>query len=383
MRKGFKLLPMILVILMLTTTVFAEPIKVLVENKPLVLEVAPMVQDGRTLVPLRAIFEALGATVEWEPSTKTITGTQENKIIILQLDNKIASIDGVEVELDVPATAINGTTLVPVRFIAESLDAKVEWHNPTQTVLVNSTLEEVETYKVTRVVDGDTIIINFNGKEEKVRLIGMDTPESVHPDGTKNVAQGKIASEYTKTMLEDKEVSLEFDVQERDQYGRLLAYVYLDGVMVNRTLLKEGYAQIATFPPNVKYVAEFMELERVARENNMGLWNKNINTEIEEHKEEIKPEVKPEQPQKNINDSLVAYPGEDTRLTMIGTPGVQYNISVYYSSGASKAKGLEPKTADENGSVSWTWKVGSSTKLGQYKIVVSGDKTEEFILTVR
>lgn len=153
--------------------------------------------------------------------------------------------------------------------------------------------------------------------------------------------------------------------------------------MVNRTLLKEGYAQIATFPPNVKYVAEFMELERVARENNMGLWNKDISNEIEEKKEEIKPEVKSEQPQKNVNDSLVVYPGEDTRLTMIGTPGAQYNISVYYSSGASKAKGLEPKTADENGSVSWTWKVGSSTKSGQYKIVVSGDKTEEFILTVR
>ena len=128
-------------------------------------------------------------------------------------------------------------------------------------------------YEVVRVVDGDTIVINYNGKEEKVRLIGVDTPESVHPNKEKNNEYGTLASKYTKSKLEKKSVSLEFDVQERDKYGRLLAYVYLDGKMYNKTLLEDGYAQVATYPPNVKYVDDFLKIEKKAKENNAGLWS--------------------------------------------------------------------------------------------------------------
>lgn len=76
--------------------------------------------------------------------------------------------------------------------------------------------------KVISVVDGDTIKIIVNGKEEKLRLIGIDTPESVHLDKKKNTKEGKIASEYTKSRLEGRDIKVEFDVQERDKYGRLL-----------------------------------------------------------------------------------------------------------------------------------------------------------------
>ncbi len=129
-----------------------------------------------------------------------------------------------------------------------------------------------ETYEVLKVVDGDTIQIDFNGTKEKVRLIGIDTPESVHPDEAKNTENGKIASEYTKSILTGKRVKLELDVQERDKYGRILAYVYLDGQMVNKKLLADGYAQVATFPPNVKYVEEFKEIQKEAKEAKRGLW---------------------------------------------------------------------------------------------------------------
>ena len=112
-------------------------------------------------------------------------------------------------------------------------------------------------YTVTRVIDGDTIEVDYNGTIEKVRLIGVDTPESVHPDSSKNTEEGILASDYTKARLEGKRVELEFDVQQRDQYGRLLAYVWVDGVMYNKTLLEEGVANLATYPPNVKYVDEF------------------------------------------------------------------------------------------------------------------------------
>lgn len=126
-------------------------------------------------------------------------------------------------------------------------------------------------FEVLKVVDGDTIEINYNGNKEKVRLIGVDTPETVHP--TKEVqTYGKEASSFTKSQLTGKKITLEFDVQQRDKYGRLLAYVYLDGKMFNKTLLEEGYAQIATFPPNVKYVDEFKQIQAKAKEEKKGLW---------------------------------------------------------------------------------------------------------------
>lgn len=125
---------------------------------------------------------------------------------------------------------------------------------------------------VLRVVDGDTIKVDYNGGEETVRFIGIDTPESVHPDKEKNVPYGKIATAFTKDKLENKKVSLEFDVEERDRYGRLLAYVYLDDKMFNKTLLEEGHAMLATYPPNVKYVDDFTVLQEKAREEGKGLW---------------------------------------------------------------------------------------------------------------
>ncbi len=79
--------------------------------------------------------------------------------------------------------------MVPARFVAESLGAEVGWDNNTKSVLVNSDYPYGK-YKVIRVVDGDTIIVDYNGKEERVRLIGIDTPESVHPDATRNVEEG-------------------------------------------------------------------------------------------------------------------------------------------------------------------------------------------------
>lgn len=130
----------------------------------------------------------------------------------------------------------------------------------------------LEKYKVIRVVDGDTLVIEYNGKDEKVRLIGVDTPESVHPDETRNTVFGKEVSNYSKNKLEGNEIQIEFDVQERDKYGRLLCYVYIDGQMYNKLLLKEGLAKVATYPPNIKYVDEFVEIQKQARQDGKGMW---------------------------------------------------------------------------------------------------------------
>lgn len=121
------------------------------------------------------------------------------------------------------------------------------------------------------VVDGDTIKVLYHGEEVSVRLIGVDTPETVHP--TKAVqAYGQEASDFTKSKLTGKDVRLEFDVEKQDQYDRLLAYVWLGDSMFNEVLVAEGYAQVSTYPPNVKYVERFTAAQKTAREAGKGLW---------------------------------------------------------------------------------------------------------------
>ena len=121
---------------------------------------------------------------------------------------------------------------------------------------------------VKRVIDGDTLLLS---NRERVRLIGVDTPETKHPQ--KPVERfGKEAYLFTKRMVEDKEVRLEFDWQRRDKYGRLLAYVYLtDGAFLNAEIIKQGYGFAYTKYP-FKYLDEFRRYEKEAKENMRGLW---------------------------------------------------------------------------------------------------------------
>ena len=129
-------------------------------------------------------------------------------------------------------------------------------------------------YQCTRVIDGDTIVVKIADKEERVRLIGVDTPETVHPNKPVEYF-GKEASEFTKRMVEGKRVKLEYDWQRRDKYRRLLAYVYLeDGTFLNAEIIKQGYGfAYIRFP--FKYLDEFRKYEREARESNKGLWADN------------------------------------------------------------------------------------------------------------
>jgi len=131
-------------------------------------------------------------------------------------------------------------------------------------------------YKVVNVVDGDTLDVDLNGKTERLRLIGIDTPETVDP--RKEVqCFGTEASNKAKVVLGGKIVSLEADNTqgERDKYQRLLRYVYLeDGTSFNKLMIAEGYAHEYTYQSNpYKYQAAFKEAEKQARENKKGLWN--------------------------------------------------------------------------------------------------------------
>lgn len=129
---------------------------------------------------------------------------------------------------------------------------------------------ESESFLVARVVDGDTIELE-NG--QKVRYIGIDTPESVKP-GVSVQCFAKEASAFNKMLVEGKSVRLEHDVSDKDKYGRLLRFVYLeDGTFVNQVLVEEGYASVASFPPDISKQDVFRRAEQTARERNVGLWN--------------------------------------------------------------------------------------------------------------
>jgi len=131
-----------------------------------------------------------------------------------------------------------------------------------------STETNRQTVKVTRAIDGDTIEIEGG---QKVRYIGIDTPETVDP--RKSVqCFGKEASDKNKELVEGKDVELEKDVSETDKYGRLLRYVWIEDLLINEFLVQEGYAQSSTYPPDVKYQERFKEAERQAREEGKGLW---------------------------------------------------------------------------------------------------------------
>jgi len=182
-------------------------------------------------------------------------------------------VDGKQLDVS-PVTVIlkgevNGTSYVAARAVAEALGARVDWDGTNKRMIITSQASN-QLHKVVRIIDGDTFEIEGG---QKVRMIGIDTPESVHPDKLKNTEFGEAASNYTKKLLEGKNVSLVKDVSETDKYGRLLRYVYLeDGTFVNELLVREGYAKVATYPPDVKYAEVFIAAERYARENSKGLW---------------------------------------------------------------------------------------------------------------
>jgi micrococcal nuclease len=149
------------------------------------------------------------------------------------------------------------------------------------TIPTNFTLEDVlsesfegvpsentddQLFLVTKVIDGDTFQI---ASGEKVRLIGIDTPEST----IKKECFGKESSDYLKQLIDQKYVKLEKDISETDKFDRLLRYVYIDQLFVNKTLVENGYATIATYPPDVAHVETFLDSQRLAQENNLGLWN--------------------------------------------------------------------------------------------------------------
>jgi micrococcal nuclease len=130
---------------------------------------------------------------------------------------------------------------------------------------------ERATAYVSRVVDGDTVEVLLGGREEDLRYIGVDTPETVKPD-TPVQCFGPQASSFNHGLVEHRRVRLVFGVERRDVYGRLLAYVYLGDRFVNAELVRRGLARTLTIPPNDRFAGRFERLQTAAARAGRGLW---------------------------------------------------------------------------------------------------------------
>jgi micrococcal nuclease len=126
-------------------------------------------------------------------------------------------------------------------------------------------------YRVVEVLDGDTIVVEQGGKQDTIRLLGVDTPETHHP--TKPVqCYGPEASAYTTHRLLGRSVRLERDVETHDVYGRRLAYVYVDGERYDDELLRKGYARLLVIEPNHLHARTMLDEELAAKHDRVGLW---------------------------------------------------------------------------------------------------------------
>ncbi|UPZ34822.1 thermonuclease family protein [Sphingobacterium sp. PCS056] len=139
--------------------------------------------------------------------------------------------------------------------------------------VIGSVKDDPRYFKVKRVIDGDTfVIVDRQHQDVKVRLIGVDAPETRKTRKKPVGYYGQESKAYLKKLIDQKTVQLVFDVGKKDQYGRWLSYVYVNRTFVNADLVKKGYAVTYTVPPNVKYAEYFVKLEQKARIQEMGLW---------------------------------------------------------------------------------------------------------------
>jgi len=196
-----------------------------------------------------------------EPNVKIIASIEDNELPVITTSDKG--------EFEIKTGLVLGANTINVKAVDN-----VGNESETEGISIDFNPAKYKV-KVLRVIDGDTIKIEG---DKVVRYIGIDTPETVHPSQPVQ-CYGREASEKNRELVESKEVKLEKDISETDKYGRLLRYVWLGDMLVNEYLVREGYAQSSTYPPDVKYQDKFVEAQRQAREEEKGLWGSACNTQ--------------------------------------------------------------------------------------------------------
>jgi len=207
-----KIISLFLVVLIITTPLcsFAEEVTVYVNGEKLNTDQGATIIDGRTLVPLRAIFEALGADVEWDDVTKSVEARKRSKKVTLQIGSKAIYINQIRNEIDVSAMLINSRTMVPARAVSEALDAKVSWDGETRTVYIESsetdkTIKDVYAKEAITAPDGEVVFKYFCAYPQ---FISGDTSKN---DYYKSVAESFVneTKSASQKALDDYQASKE------------------------------------------------------------------------------------------------------------------------------------------------------------------------------
>ncbi len=246
-------------------------------NKDKSIEKATSVKDGKFSLDAIPIEELKSGKQKIELS---LSDDQPDSVIeIIGIDGKLLTGELIDDEKQLIVTA--------------KMDVPSERSPPSDV--------KGEKVKVTHAIDGDTIVVDLDGKEEKVRMILVDTPETKHPQmGVQPF--GPEAVEFTAKTLEGKTVTLELGTQERDKSGKLLAYVWIEDKLFNNMLLEKGFARVAVSPSDTKYLEEFEATQDKAKKKGIGVWSIKNYVQDDGFKK----------PKKEKEKSIAAAPKKDT-----------------------------------------------------------------------
>jgi len=237
------------------------------DGVPVAYEVSPILKKGYVLVPMRAIFEQLGAEVKWDSNTSAVYANKGDKMLAYRIGDKVAELNGDMIQLAAPGEIINGSTMVPIRFVAEAFGSTVRWDKNNNTVRIQSA-PKVDA-EVIQVLDGMYIVLKYkNDKQETVI-------EHVRLAGISPIRNGMEATEYIRATLPlGTKVKVDFRGS-RDRNTNLWVSVYKgDGSFLNNDLVRKGYAKSTLISKDSYLQALLMPLQKEAQSSRQGVWAK-------------------------------------------------------------------------------------------------------------
>lgn len=237
---------------------------VFLDGKKLEFKINPILLDGTTLVPLRKIFEALGAKIEWVQSTQTVIAKKKNLVITYTIGALTGKKNNEIINLPLAGQLIEGNTMIPLRFVSEAFGAKVVWEDHSRSILISSQINtKVE---VTDVGDGSIIAIKRGDLEDRIAILGFESLDPVLDSSALHYIQQQLSNLPS--------IWIETETQVRDQRGILLVYAYLqDGTMLNADLLAKGYAKLREPRTRViRWWDWFQYVQSGAKNEKIGVW---------------------------------------------------------------------------------------------------------------
>lgn len=285
MKKYRKFLMVTAFVMLLPLTSYAKNVRLWIDGNYVTGDVAPQIVNDRTVVPLRMISESLGLVPVWNEPEQSVTIEAQNISVVFKINDMNYVLNGETKQMDVAPQIISDRTFVPLRVIAEVFGKNVDWDQKNETAIVGEgyvppaeTQVSFEKATVKNVVDGDTIVVDIDGTEKKVRFVGIDAPEMSTPNGN-------ISKKFTEDAILNKTVYLEKDVSEVDKYDRLLRYIWLispSGIEINENSIREnmlngkmvasGMAASKTYAPDTKYQNILDKIQTDAINNKLGMW---------------------------------------------------------------------------------------------------------------